>query len=123
MGTLSKNNCHNCHLSHASIQNSSKKQKINEIRHFQTDSTCYANTRQGYRMYQITPLSGLKMTGIMGKITLPYQKITHPYRRIRVGYSSRKSVFVASYQSYTRCSMRSARSPGSMSITGISTIV
>ena len=36
VGTLSKNNCHNCHLSQTAISNSSKKQKINEIRHFKT---------------------------------------------------------------------------------------
>lgn len=37
--TLSKNNCHNCHLSQATIRNSLKRQKINEIRYFKSDRT------------------------------------------------------------------------------------
>ena len=46
---------HNCHLSHSSITISSKRQKINEIRHFKTCCDQDVYTRQGPRSPWRTP--------------------------------------------------------------------
>ena len=43
-----------------SHSNSSKKQKINEIRYFKTNGPRDAKPRQGHRLHQITALAGIK---------------------------------------------------------------
>ena len=83
--TLSKNNCHNCHLSHAPIHNSSKKQKINEIRHFKIKSARDADTRTGHRMHQTPALAGLKrQLRTVRSNVFPHPWRTHQRRGISV---------------------------------------
>ncbi|MBQ4381014.1 MAG: hypothetical protein II806_07015, partial [Bacteroidaceae bacterium] len=47
-------------LEQKNICESSKKQKINEIRYFKTDCPQDARTWQGHRMYQNPTLTGIK---------------------------------------------------------------